>query len=362
MVLRFFKEKSLNEVAEAMKVTEAAAQSRVHRAMEKLRKHFMKRGVTLATGSIAGAIAANSVQAAPVGLAKATTAVAVAKGAAASASTLTLIKGALKVMAWTKLKTTAVVGIAALLAVGATTLAVEAIKKPTDESIEKYFTMLSSRTFDTAPPMVLLRPSKYAGQGSWNVPARDMRNGNQLRRGAPFAEILHSAYGFGPEQMVLPSGLPRGQFDLLLTVPTNAVEELRKEIKKQFGVVAHPEKRVTDVLILKNTNPNAPGLKISTRVDPASSWPQPGFFQCFGFKMSDPIKPDLVHEIGQQANLPVIDETGLTNAYDIDFHWNANLQGDAMKADIMRELNKQLGLVLIPERREVEMLVVEKVK
>jgi len=35
VVLRFFKEKSLREVAAATQVTEAAAQSRVHRALEK---------------------------------------------------------------------------------------------------------------------------------------------------------------------------------------------------------------------------------------------------------------------------------------------------------------------------------------
>jgi len=43
-------------------------------------------------------ISANSVQAAPVALAKSVTAMALAKGATASTSTLTPIKGALKIM------------------------------------------------------------------------------------------------------------------------------------------------------------------------------------------------------------------------------------------------------------------------
>ena len=75
----------------------------------------------LATAIIAGAISANSVQAAPVALAKSVTAVALAKGAAASGSTLTLIKGALKIMAWTKAKTAIVAGVAVILATGTTT-------------------------------------------------------------------------------------------------------------------------------------------------------------------------------------------------------------------------------------------------
>ena len=125
VMLRFFKDKSVREVAAALKVNEAAAQRRVHRAVEKLRKFFTKRGVSSTTAIIAGAISANSVQAAPVALAKSVTAVAIAKGATASASTLTLIKGALKIMAWTKLKTPAVVSIGLILIfVGATAIVV----------------------------------------------------------------------------------------------------------------------------------------------------------------------------------------------------------------------------------------------
>jgi len=99
VVLRFFKEKSLGEVAAAMNVTEAAAQSRVHRAVEKLRRFFTKRGVVLPAAVLTTAISANSVQAAPAVLAKSVTTVAIAKGAAAIGSALTLIQGALKIMA-----------------------------------------------------------------------------------------------------------------------------------------------------------------------------------------------------------------------------------------------------------------------
>jgi len=69
VILRFFKEKKLAEVAEALSITEAAAQSRVHRALEKLRKNFAKHGVTSTTAAIGETIAANSIQAAPAGLA-----------------------------------------------------------------------------------------------------------------------------------------------------------------------------------------------------------------------------------------------------------------------------------------------------
>jgi len=116
LVLRFFENKTFAEVGATLGASEDAAKMRVNRALEKLRKFFGRRGVSSTTAIIAGTISANSVQAAPVALAKSVTAVAIAKGAAASGSTLTLIKGALKIMAWTKAKTVIVIGVGALLA------------------------------------------------------------------------------------------------------------------------------------------------------------------------------------------------------------------------------------------------------
>jgi RNA polymerase sigma factor (sigma-70 family) len=125
LVLRFFEERSLNEVGTALGASEEAAKKRVNRALEKLRKFLAGRGVFSTTEIIAGAISANSVQAAPVALAKTVTAVAIAKGAAASSSTLTLIQGALKLMAWTNTKTAVVAGVVIILAAGTTTMVVK---------------------------------------------------------------------------------------------------------------------------------------------------------------------------------------------------------------------------------------------
>lgn len=121
VVLRFIYGKSMKEIGTALGGTEQAAKMRVNRALEKLHAIFVKRGVSSTTAIIAGAISANSVQAAPAMLAKTATAVAFAKGATASTSTLTLIQGALKLMAWTKAKTAIVVSVAVILAAGTTT-------------------------------------------------------------------------------------------------------------------------------------------------------------------------------------------------------------------------------------------------
>src|SRR5205823_4581509 len=129
IVLRFFEGKNFKEVGAALGATEDAAKMRVNRALEKLRKVFTKRGLVSTTAIIAGAISANSIQAAPLVLAKSVTSVAIAKGAAASGSTLALIKGALKLMAWTKAKTAVVIGASVLLATGTATVTIKEIRE-----------------------------------------------------------------------------------------------------------------------------------------------------------------------------------------------------------------------------------------
>lgn len=130
VVLRFFENKSGHEVAAALKLNEAAVYKRVSRALEKLRGYFVKRGVRVSVAVIAGAVAANSVQAAPVGLAAAAAAAA-AKGAAVSGSTLAVIEATLKLIAWAKLKIAMAVGLAAILTVGTTTVAVKKLNDRT---------------------------------------------------------------------------------------------------------------------------------------------------------------------------------------------------------------------------------------
>jgi RNA polymerase sigma factor (sigma-70 family) len=130
LALRFFENKSGTEAAALLGMQEWAARKRMERAVEKLRLFFDRRGVKISADVLTGAISANSVQAAPVALAKSVTAVAMAKGAAASGSALTLIKGALKIMAWTKAKTAIVASAGALLVAGTTTIAIYNINTP----------------------------------------------------------------------------------------------------------------------------------------------------------------------------------------------------------------------------------------
>jgi RNA polymerase sigma factor (sigma-70 family) len=125
VVLRYFENKSAAEIGDALRMNEETARRRVNRAVEKLRKFFMRRNLALPAAVLTAAISANSVHAAPAAIAKSVTAVAIAKGVGASASTLTLIQGTLKLMAWSKAKIALIAGVAIFSAAGLRVVAIK---------------------------------------------------------------------------------------------------------------------------------------------------------------------------------------------------------------------------------------------
>jgi len=129
VVLRYFENKSFSQVGTAQGTSEDAAKMRVTRAVEKLRRHLTKRGVALPAAAIGAAMVVNSVHAAPVGLA-ATVAAGAGKGIAITGSTLALVKGVLKFMAWVKAKTAIAIVAAVILAAGTTSVVVKKATAP----------------------------------------------------------------------------------------------------------------------------------------------------------------------------------------------------------------------------------------
>lgn len=84
VTLRFFQGKSHGEIGLALGLNEDTARKRVDRALEKLREHFTRRGITISAGMLAATMAANAVQAAPLGLAATFTTSALASAGSAA--------------------------------------------------------------------------------------------------------------------------------------------------------------------------------------------------------------------------------------------------------------------------------------
>jgi hypothetical protein len=191
VVLRFFEGRNFKDVSAALGTSEDGAKMRVNRALEKLRKFFTKHGVTLSAALIAGAVSANSVQAAPAGLI--ISSVAAAKGSAAAASTLTLVKGALKLMAWTKAKTAIIATAGVILATGTTAIVVKEVATPINargpiemqmkwQAGKSYvMRMESTQTSETTPPnqsKPVKQVQKMAQDFNFSL-VRELDNGGQ---------------------------------------------------------------------------------------------------------------------------------------------------------------------------------------
>jgi RNA polymerase sigma factor (sigma-70 family) len=133
LALRFYENKTGAEAAALLGIGEEAAHKRTARALDKLRQSFVKCGVSSTTAMLAGAISANSVQGAPVGLVVTISATAV-KGVAVGAAVTSIVKGTLKIMTFAKIQLAIGISTAILLAGGVATVAL-----PGDGNITKSF-------------------------------------------------------------------------------------------------------------------------------------------------------------------------------------------------------------------------------
>jgi hypothetical protein len=226
--------------------------------LEKLHAFFARRGVDSTAMGIGETISANSIQAAPVALAKTISVVAAAKGAAAGGSTLALVKGALKIMAWTKAKTAVVAAVAVVLAAGtATPIVVHHYRADYLMSADSIFTSTREltdsdnarfvRLTGTTPAEVARALFEACSQEDWAAAAKYFPPGF-LKKNPTFLNTITNVYG-GLEIVSL--GKP---FEARISIAK--MIELQPEMRNQFssttGSFASPDVFVPYEIRFKN--------------------------------------------------------------------------------------------------------------
>ncbi len=353
LVLRYFQNKSVAEVGTFLGVRENTAQQRVGRALEKLRKFFARRGVASTTAIIAGAISANSVQAAPPGLAQTISAVAVAKGAAAGGSTLTLVKGALKIMAWTKTQTAIVAGVVVLLATTATTVVVRQSEARNSWEVWPKDSSAFMATLKHTPPQVRILPTKFPNHGDFygNAGGKMMGLDVSILEMAQVACAGPSEYNWDSARIIVSPDVPQGSYDFIANLSDGSWLALQKEMERKLGVVGKRETRNEDVLLLTVKNLNAPGLKPGQPNGGRRSRTLPDGEESFvNYQMSD-----LAVDLQRTLNVPVVDGTGLAGYFDFTIKWDPK-DPDGLKQSFL----DQLGLALVHTNMPIDVLVVER--
>jgi|GEM_PF-5446981 len=116
IILRFFEGNSLAEVGRRLGISEDAAKKRVSRSLAQMRALLLRNGITMGAEGIGSALGAIAVRPAPSALA------ARASHAAVAGVSVSMAKGVITIMAWTKAKTAAVAAVALLLLGGGATV------------------------------------------------------------------------------------------------------------------------------------------------------------------------------------------------------------------------------------------------
>jgi uncharacterized protein (TIGR03435 family) len=360
VLVRFFQDKSHRELARTLGVSEDAAKVRVSRALEKLRLIFARQGFAMPSAVLLATISAHGAQAAPAGLTASVASVAVAKGTIGTTSTLTIAKGVLKIMAWTKAKTAIVVGTGMLLAAGTTTVTVNEIHVRQTEKLWRINKDLPSDQIDKLPPIVRVLPTKFKSVWvTWNSGANgDKFVGSNVRAG----EIAAYAYGFPRGRVHFAEEEPTNRLDFVATLPRGSQGALQRMLKAKLGLVGRPETENRDVLLLQVNHANAPGLKPPILEKNDTYW-SPGVFHSSDVVIDTgaPRFDGLAAFLERYFKMPVIDQTDVTQHFSTDLRWKET-RGHPNHEGLEQVLLNQLGLELVPTNMPIEMLVVEKAK
>jgi uncharacterized protein (TIGR03435 family) len=354
VVLRFFENRTVREVASALGLREDAAQKRVNRATDKLRDYFVRRGVQVSTTALLALIGTHAVQAAPVELGGKIAATAALKGAAGSGSMLTLIKTTLKIMAWTKAKMAVMATMVVILAT-VTTVMVHELKP---SGIDAYISDRDLGKFLKAPPLLVIQPTHFPGYvGTFSRSQHRYEHMKMAGRDRTLSDLIATAYDFRTPRIIFPVDMPTNKYDYIVTVPDRPHEAFQARIQSQLGYTARKETREVDALVLKVAN----SRKLETLKIRGGGRGKPN--DANRMFDSGPTVDVLVWELEYSFAKPVVDRTGLTNHDYYDFGLDWRWQGNDLEANrnsLRQALLDQLGLELVPDRQPIEMLIVEK--
>jgi len=179
--------------------------------------------------------------------------------------------------------------------------------------------------------------------------------------GVSIRTIASVAYDCRPGRVVFDTPAPGGRYDFITSLPQGSLEALQQELKNGLGFVGRRESRETDVLVLKVRDENASGLRPAT-LGGTQNWSQPGRYYCDDVPLSSTNRAlqGLAQFLERAFRKPVIDQTGLTQHFNIDLRWDA--RHPRQREAIQEAMLKRLGLELVPGRETVELLVVEKAR
>jgi uncharacterized protein (TIGR03435 family) len=162
------------------------------------------------------------------------------------------------------------------------------------------------------------------------------------------------------------TALPAEQYDFTVKLPPTATHADREQavaplFRNLFGLYIHRETQEREAYILSVGSTNAPGLVPFTG---GAVW---GGGERGGLKLRGATFDSLPSSLEEWLGKPVLNETGVTNRYNIHLKWKMSeqeLKGEAEPDPnaIIAAVREQLGLNLSLQRRSLPVLIVERAR
>lgn len=175
--------------------------------------------------------------------------------------------------------------------------------------------------------------------------------------GMPLRSFYYWAYQTTPGRVIMPSRLADRVFNITLEVSEPDFRALYPAMQEllagETGLTARWEVREMNVYVLSAPCPERTELR--------PPGPLPNGWRSFmrldstlGSECRNAHLVDMVIHLEENLCFPVVDETGLSGQYDWDIQWDKGAS-----ANQIIEAVRAIGLELVPERRRLEMLVLE---
>ena len=195
-------------------------------------------------------------------------------------------------------------------------------------------------------------PTKYPDSSGSGVGINDQTLGISL----PIKELIKRAYGLPDDlKLVVATKLPDGKYDYIANLPSGSGKALQQEITKQFGIVGRFELRPKDVLALKVKDADILKSMLTPRKlgDKAGNWRKGNLWRWSG-QSSDM----LADSLEQFFQIPIVNETGLTNLQNSTF--DINWDFTSRNPEKLKQALNEVGFELVSTNQPIKMLVVEK--
>ncbi len=169
-------------------------------------------------------------------------------------------------------------------------------------------------------------------------------------------EMLPFVYETSEDRLIVTGKLPDGNYDLAAKVPKSDEkhfgQRVQMALESTFALKSRREAREVDVYVATVARGDAKGLTPTQTPNYGSLDSNVLAGTLTGTNATVPM---ILQALGRGLARPVVDETKLSGRYDVDLTWDPAAGPDGE----IRAVKEQLGLVLTPAKRPIEMVVIE---